>query len=338
MTALPVGKGEIRRTTSRRRQPRSRSSRSARMLQPALAAADELDATVANMRFVKPLDVDLVLRAWRASTTRSSPIEENVVAGGAGSAVAEALAAAGHRDSACCNWGCLTPLSTTAIPRSSSPSAGSTSAASSRPSMRGVRGAADGPVREAGGVSNARMAPTRPVAIFRFSRTEGPGLLRRLARRPRHRWQLVAHSSEGAPVPVRSARIRRPRDDGRSDERQRSRLPGRPPLSSLLRAAVDSEVPVIGHCLGGQLLAAGAGCAGDARPVAEIGWLDVDVCDSAAEREWFGGRAAFKTFQWHYDAFALARGGSAGADQQVQRQPGIRRRRTAHRPPVSRPR
>ena len=42
--------------------------------------------------------------------------------------------------------------------------------------------------------------------------------------------------------------------------------------------------------------------------VPEIGWVVVDVCDSAAQREWFGGRPAFNTFQWHYDAFALPSG------------------------------
>ena len=64
------------------------------MLHPALAAAEELDATVANMRFVKPLDDDLVRRLAREHDALVT-VEENVVAGGAGSAVAEALAAAG---------------------------------------------------------------------------------------------------------------------------------------------------------------------------------------------------------------------------------------------------
>jgi len=64
------------------------------MLAPALEAADELNATVANMRFVKPLDADL---AYRLATTHDLvvTVEENVVQGGAGAAVAEALAAAG---------------------------------------------------------------------------------------------------------------------------------------------------------------------------------------------------------------------------------------------------
>jgi 1-deoxy-D-xylulose-5-phosphate synthase len=91
MTALPVGKGEVRRRTSRRTNGIAILAFGS-MLQPALAAAEELDATVANMRFVKPLDVDLVSKLAQGHDALVT-IEENVVLGGAGSAVAEALAA-----------------------------------------------------------------------------------------------------------------------------------------------------------------------------------------------------------------------------------------------------
>jgi 1-deoxy-D-xylulose-5-phosphate synthase len=66
------------------------------MLQPALEAAEALDATVANMRFVKPLDRELVLSLASAHDLLVT-VEENVIAGGAGSAVLEALQAAGSR-------------------------------------------------------------------------------------------------------------------------------------------------------------------------------------------------------------------------------------------------
>jgi len=62
------------------------------MLHPSLAAAEEIDATVANMHFVKPLDVGLVIYLARTHEALVT-VEENVVAGGAGSAVSEALAA-----------------------------------------------------------------------------------------------------------------------------------------------------------------------------------------------------------------------------------------------------
>jgi 1-deoxy-D-xylulose-5-phosphate synthase len=93
LTTLPIGKGEIRRTSTRR------SNRIAilafgSMVAVALGAAEELDATVANMRFVKPLDADLAARLALEHDVLVT-VEENVVAGGAGSAVGEALAARG---------------------------------------------------------------------------------------------------------------------------------------------------------------------------------------------------------------------------------------------------
>ncbi len=60
------------------------------MLAPALAAGEQLDASVANMRFVKPLDAELVLRLAREHELLVT-VEENTVQGGAGSAVAECL-------------------------------------------------------------------------------------------------------------------------------------------------------------------------------------------------------------------------------------------------------
>jgi 1-deoxy-D-xylulose-5-phosphate synthase len=90
---LAVGKGEIRRD-SRRRTHRLGILAFGSMLHPALAAAEEIDATVANMRFVKPIDTALI--AYLARTHEALvTVEENVVAGGAGSAVAEVLAAEG---------------------------------------------------------------------------------------------------------------------------------------------------------------------------------------------------------------------------------------------------
>ncbi|HEX5337905.1 MAG TPA: 1-deoxy-D-xylulose-5-phosphate synthase [Gallionella sp.] len=85
MRALPVGKGEQRRAGKRVAILAFGS-----MLAPALTAAEQLDASVANMRFVKPLDAELVLRLAREHELLVT-VEENVVQGGAGSAVAECL-------------------------------------------------------------------------------------------------------------------------------------------------------------------------------------------------------------------------------------------------------
>ncbi len=89
MKALPVGRGEVRREGKRVAILAFGS-----MLKPALEAGADLNATVANMRFVKPVDRELVVRL---ATTHELlvTVEESVAAGGAGSAVMEALAAEG---------------------------------------------------------------------------------------------------------------------------------------------------------------------------------------------------------------------------------------------------
>ncbi len=64
------------------------------LLYPALAAAERLNATVANMRFIKPLDTELVAELARTHEAIVT-VEEGALMGGAGSAVMEALHAAG---------------------------------------------------------------------------------------------------------------------------------------------------------------------------------------------------------------------------------------------------
>lgn len=86
LQTLPLGKGEVRRNGNGVALLAFGS-----MLAPALTAAESLDATVANMRFVKPLDEELVLRLAREHALLVT-VEENVIQGGAGSAVSECLA------------------------------------------------------------------------------------------------------------------------------------------------------------------------------------------------------------------------------------------------------
>jgi 1-deoxy-D-xylulose-5-phosphate synthase len=88
MSALPIGRAEVR------RQGRSGLALIAvgSMVAPAQKIAERLDATLVNLRFIKPMDEDLVLEiASRHSAIVT--LEENVVAGGAGSAIGELLAA-----------------------------------------------------------------------------------------------------------------------------------------------------------------------------------------------------------------------------------------------------
>ena len=85
MKAIPLGKGEVRRSGKR-----VAILAFGAMLKPALEAAEELDATVVNMRFVKPLDIEL-LKDISQTHELLVTLEEHQVMGGAGSAVCEAL-------------------------------------------------------------------------------------------------------------------------------------------------------------------------------------------------------------------------------------------------------
>ena len=85
LTELPVGRGEIRRQGKNIALLAFGS-----MLAPSLEAAGELDATVANMRFVKPIDRELIIELAREHSLLIS-VEENALIGGAGSEVARVL-------------------------------------------------------------------------------------------------------------------------------------------------------------------------------------------------------------------------------------------------------
>ena len=86
---LPFGKGELR-----RQGQRIAILAFGTMLYPALEAAEALDATVVNMRWAKPLDIELLLQVAHSHEALVT-VEEGAVMGGAGSAVLEALQAAG---------------------------------------------------------------------------------------------------------------------------------------------------------------------------------------------------------------------------------------------------
>jgi 1-deoxy-D-xylulose-5-phosphate synthase len=89
LEALQFGKGEVRRSGKR-----IAILAFGTLLHPALAVAEKLNATVVNMRWAKPLDVELLLKV-AAEHEALVTLEDAAIIGGAGSAVVEALAAAG---------------------------------------------------------------------------------------------------------------------------------------------------------------------------------------------------------------------------------------------------
>ena len=78
----------------------------------------------------------------------------------------------------------------------------------------------------------------------------------------------------------------------------------------LIQEAVAQDKPVLGHCLGGQLISKALGGVVGPNPVAEIGWLPVTVDSDSLARTWLGDltgdlRPKFEVFHWHSETFSL---------------------------------
>ena len=86
------------------------------------------------------------------------------------------------------------------------------------------------------------------------------------------------------------------------------------PLPSLRRAealilqALDADMPVLGHCLGGQLMARALGACVSTSPAPEIGWQTMRLVDSPGARAWFGDADERVVYHWHSEAFELPAG------------------------------
>ena len=77
---------------------------------------------------------------------------------------------------------------------------------------------------------------------------------------------------------------------------------------ALIRQAIAADMPVFGHCLGGQLMAKALGGTVSISPVKEMGWGEVSVPDNPVARSWFDDLSTFQSFHWHGEAFSLPQG------------------------------
>jgi GMP synthase-like glutamine amidotransferase len=86
-------------------------------------------------------------------------------------------------------------------------------------------------------------------------------------------------------------------------------LPWIEPELELIRKAVACNMPVLGHCLGGQLISKALGGVISANPVKEFGWLDVTQQNNAAAHSWLGALPQrFPAFHWHGETFSIPAG------------------------------
>ncbi len=147
----------------------------------------------------------------------------------------------------------------------------------------------------------------KEILIFRHFPTEGPG--------------YVAHFLDRQGLPHRTVRI----DAGESVPESiadipglvlmggpmsvNDRLPWIPKLLRLIRAAAAAGVPVLGHCLGGQLLSKALGGRVRANRAREFGWLPVTATNSPDAEKWLAGLPPqFEVFHWHGETFSIPPG------------------------------
>jgi GMP synthase-like glutamine amidotransferase len=149
----------------------------------------------------------------------------------------------------------------------------------------------------------------KPVAIFKHAATEGPGYFATYLDRNRVPWQVIDIGA-GEPVPADPRAYSGLAFMG-GPMSVNDELPWIGPMLHLIRHAVDADVPLLGHCLGGQLISKAMGGVVSRNAVKEIGWGDVSVADSTEAQRWFGhATPSFTSFHWHGETFTLPAGAS----------------------------
>ena len=143
-----------------------------------------------------------------------------------------------------------------------------------------------------------------PVLIIRHTVTEGAGYFSEFLDRHSIPWQLIRIDTGdvlpnilngysglclmGGPMSVNND------------------LPWIPKELALIRQAVSEDIPVIGHCLGGQLLSKAMGGVVTQNPVKEIGWGQVRITDANAAEGWISNSdKPINVFHWHGETFSI---------------------------------
>lgn len=145
-------------------------------------------------------------------------------------------------------------------------------------------------------------SPLNPeVLVLQHTVEDPPGHLGHWLDAQGHRWHApCAEAGEAYPASVAPYRALALLGGEWSANDQR---PSLRQAEALIREADALGIPVLGHCLGGQLLAKAFGARVSRLPQPEIGWLPIAVQDSAAAHAWFGAARSPTVYQWHYDSF-----------------------------------
>lgn len=147
----------------------------------------------------------------------------------------------------------------------------------------------------------------KPVAIFRHIKTEGPAYFATVLEQQKIPYVIVKIDA-GEPVPADASAYAGLCFMG-GPMSVNDDLPWIPQTLALIRDAVARDVPVIGHCLGGQLMAKALGAQVTRNPVKEIGWGEVEVVNPPVAKPWLGADlSSFLSFHWHGETFAIPDG------------------------------
>jgi len=146
----------------------------------------------------------------------------------------------------------------------------------------------------------------KPVAVFRHVAIEGPGYFAEFLEERNIPWQLIAIDA-GEAVPQNAAEFSGLVFMGGSMS-VNDGLPWMVQVEGIIRDAVAKDIPLLGHCLGGQLIAKALGGVVSRNPVKEMGWGEVTVSDNDIARDWFGDIQSFQAFHWHGETFSPPRG------------------------------
>ncbi len=147
----------------------------------------------------------------------------------------------------------------------------------------------------------------RPVLILRFSRTEGPGYLGDFLTEKGILWtQLNIDAEDALPDDINgfSGLVLMGGPMSVNDD-----LPWIPDVLKLIRQATETNIPVLGHCLGGQFMSKALGGQISQNPVKEIGWGGVSKVGLNPAPDWLGSLpSSFEVFQWHGETFSIPEG------------------------------
>tara|TARA_B100000686_G_scaffold229840_1_gene237226 strand:- start:249 stop:959 length:711 start_codon:yes stop_codon:yes gene_type:complete len=143
----------------------------------------------------------------------------------------------------------------------------------------------------------------KPIAVFRLYRIEGPGYLATFFDSRSIPWKLIK-IDKGERFP------KSPKDYSGlvfmgGPMSANAKLPEISGALALIKQAIRYNIPVMGHCLGGQMLSKALGGKVYSNSVKEMGWGAVTVANSITASEWFGQLYNFEAFHWHGEYFTL---------------------------------